>query len=102
MFQVPPKDTTETFLQPVELSYRHVDAAKGYPDEAEVGHAVPASASTAPSSSSRRSAPTTITYDAATRAPKTSLGQLEMEYVNLYLIHWPVPSRTATWRSGGR
>ena len=41
-------------------------------------------------------------YDAATRALRASLDQLEMDYVDLYLIHWPVPSQdlyVETWKA---
>ena len=41
-------------------------------------------------------------YDEATRALKQSLERLELEYVDLYLIHWPVPARDRyvdTWRA---
>jgi diketogulonate reductase-like aldo/keto reductase len=41
-------------------------------------------------------------YDEATAALRASLDRLEMDYVDLYLIHWPVPSRDRyvdTWRA---
>ena len=103
VFQVPPEDTAENVLQAIEMGYRHIDTAKAYRNEAGVGQAVRASGLD-------RSEFFITTkcfnddhgYDSATRALKTSLDQLEMEYVDLYLIHWPVPSRTATSRPGRR
>ena len=94
VFQVPPEETTENDLHAVEAGYRHIDAAKAYGDEAQVGQAVRASGLD-------RSEFFITTkcfnddhgYDSATRALKASLGQLEMEHVALYLIHWPVPSQ---------
>ena len=103
VFQVPPEDTTENVLQGVEAGYRHFDTAKAYGNEAQVGQAVRASGLD-------RSEFFITTkcfnddhgYDQATRALKASLGQLEMDYVDLYLIHWPVPVHdkyVETWKA---
>ena len=104
VFQVPPEDTTANVLQAIELGYRHIDTAKAYGNEAGIGTGRP------------RLGPGPLRvlfittkcfnddhgYDSATRALDDSLDQLEMEYVDLYLIHWPAPSTTATWRPGRR
>ena len=37
-------------------------------------------------------------YDGTLRAFQTSLDKLGMEYVDLYLIHWPVPEKLETWK----
>jgi 2,5-diketo-D-gluconate reductase A len=103
VFQVPPEDTAENVLQAIEMGYRHIDTAKAYRNEAGVGQAVRASGLD-------RSEFFITTkcfnddhgYDSATRALKTSLDQLEMDYVDLYLIHWPVPAHdlyVETWRA---
>jgi len=103
VFQVPPEDTAEIVLQAIEMGYRHIDTAKAYRNEAGVGQAVRASGLD-------RSEFFITTkcfnddhgYDSATRALKTSLDQLEMDYVDLYLIHWPVPSQdryVETWQA---
>jgi len=103
VFQVAPEETTENVLHAIEAGYRHIDTAKAYGNEAQVGQAVRASGLD-------RSEFFITTkcfnddhgYDSATRALKTSLGQLEMEHVDLYLIHWPVPSQdryVETWQA---
>ncbi len=103
VFQVAPEETTENVLHAIEAGYRHIDTAKAYGNEAQVGQAVRASGLD-------RSEFFITTkcfnddhgYDSATRALKTSLGQLEMEHVDLYLIHWPAPSQdryVETWRA---
>ncbi len=43
VFQVPPEQTFENVLQAIELGYRHIDTAKAYGNEAQVGAAVRAS-----------------------------------------------------------
>ena len=43
VFQVPPEETTENVLPAIEIGYRHIDTAKAYGNEAEVGQAIRAS-----------------------------------------------------------
>src|SRR6195952_5141352 len=92
VFQVPPEETFENVTHGIDAGYRHIDTAKAYGNEAEVGQAVHASGLdredffiTTKCFNSDHG------YDQATRALKESLGRLEMEHVDLYLIHWPVP-----------
>jgi 2,5-diketo-D-gluconate reductase A len=103
VFQVPPEETTENVARAIEAGYRHFDTATAYGNEAEVGQALRASGLD-------RSEFFVTTkcwnrdhaYDEATRALRASLDRLEMDYVDLYLIHWPVPSRdryVETWRA---
>src|SRR6476661_2637861 len=43
VFQVPPENTVENVLTAIELGYRHIDTAKIYGNEAQVGQAIHAS-----------------------------------------------------------
>src|SRR3954452_22118824 len=103
VFQVPPEETTENVTHAIEAGYRHIDTAKAYENEAQVGQAVRASGldrseffiTTKVFNSDHG-------YDEATAAIKASLGRLEMEHVDLILIHWPVPSQdryVETWQA---
>jgi methylglyoxal/glyoxal reductase len=38
-------------------------------------------------------------YDSTLRAFEASLKNLDTDYTDLYLIHWPLPSNTETWRA---
>jgi 2,5-diketo-D-gluconate reductase A len=103
VFQVPPEDTVENVTSAIEAGYRHIDTAKAYGNEAEVGQAVRASGLardevfiTTKCSNDDHG------YDEATRALKASLGRLETDYVDLYLIHWPRPADdryVETWQA---
>jgi 2,5-diketo-D-gluconate reductase A len=92
VFQVPPEDTVENVTTAIEAGYRHIDTAKGYGNEAEVGQAVRASGLP-------REAFFITTklgnddHGDAVGALKASLGRLEMDHVDLYLIHWPMPAQ---------
>ena len=102
VFQVPPEETFENVTHALDAGYRHIDTAKAYGNEAEVGQAVARPGSTARASSSPRSCGTTTRYDARARA-QDQPRQLEMDYVDLYLIHWPAPGGgPATSRPGRR
>jgi diketogulonate reductase-like aldo/keto reductase len=103
VFQVPPEQTVENVTHAIEAGYRHIDTAAAYQNEAQVGQAVRASGLdrseffiTTKVFNDRHG------YDEATAALKESLGRLEMEHVDLVLIHWPVPSQDRyvdTWRA---
>ena len=103
VFQVPPEETFENVTQGIEAGYRHIDTATGYANEAGVGQAVHASSlDRSEFFITTKCANDDHGYDQATRALKTSLGQLEMEYVDLYLIHWPRPAQdlyVETWQA---
>jgi 2,5-diketo-D-gluconate reductase A len=92
VFQVPPEDTVENVLTAIEAGYRHIDTAKAYGNEAQVGQAIHASGLP-------REAFFVTTklwnddHGDGVGALKASLGRLEMEHVDLYLIHWPVPAQ---------
>jgi len=103
VFQVPPPQTAEVTLQALEVGYRHVDTASAYQNEAEVGQALRASGL------EREDVFVTTKcfnddhgFETAKRACRASLDRLELEHVDLYLIHWPVPKHDRyvdTWRA---
>jgi 2,5-diketo-D-gluconate reductase A len=102
VFQIPPRDTAEAVSRALEAGYRHIDTAAAYENEAEVGEAIR-------NSGLNRDEVFVTTkcfnsdhgYEEARRALHTSLERLGFDQVDLYLIHWPVPSRDRyvdTWR----
>ncbi len=102
-FQVPPEDTADVVALALATGYRHIDTAAAYGNEAGVGEAVRASGL------AREDVVVTTKcfnsdhgYEEAGRALRASLDRLQLEYVDLYLIHWPVPSRdryVETWKA---
>src|SRR5947209_4735022 len=103
VFQIPATATVETVLEALRSGYRHIDTAAAYGNEAQVGEAIRASGlargevfvtTKCPNSSHG--------YDQARAAIEGSLERLGFDYVDLYLIHWPVPARgryVETWRA---
>lgn len=103
VFQVPPRDTQAVVEEALRIGYRHIDTAAAYRNESGVGAAVAASGlprdevfvTTKLWSSDQG-------YDSALRAFEASRSRLGMDYVDLYLIHWPAPGRglyVETWRA---
>ncbi len=102
VFRSPVGEITRNAIQhALQAGYRHIDTAKIYANEGDVGVAI------AESSIPREEIFVTTKlwnddqgYDAALRALDESLARLQMEYVDLYLIHWPVDElRLQSWRA---
>jgi 2,5-diketo-D-gluconate reductase A len=103
VFQVPPDDTQGVVDEALEAGYRHIDTAAAYRNEPGVGAAIEASGIpredvfvTTKLWNSQQGYGTTL------EAFETSLEKLGMDYVDLYLIHWPVPTEdrfVETWRA---
>ena len=103
VFQVPPEDTAEVTTRALLTGYRHIDTAAAYQNEAAVGQAFKASGL------DRDEVFITTKcfnddhgYEQARRAFHASLDKLELDFVDLYLIHWPVPSQdkyVETWKA---
>jgi 2,5-diketo-D-gluconate reductase A len=105
VFLIDPKDTEKAVTTALQAGYRHIDTAEMYENEAEVGTAV------AKSGLSRREVFVTTKLsngehrpDDARRAFDDSLKALGFDYVDLFLIHWPLPTRydgdyVSTWNT---
>jgi diketogulonate reductase-like aldo/keto reductase len=102
VFQVPPEQTAETATRALLAGYRHIDTASAYRNEAGVGQAVHAAGLDRDEVFITTKCPNDHHgFDQSQRALRESLSQLEMDHVDLYLIHWPVPSEgryVETWQ----
>jgi 2,5-diketo-D-gluconate reductase A len=105
VFQIPPEETTEAVRVALETGYRHIDTAEMYGNEKEVGEAVRESGvdrddvyvTSKLNNSVHRP-------DDARRAFGETLAALGFDYVDLFLIHWPLPALydgdyVSTWRT---
>ncbi|WP_062228364.1 aldo/keto reductase [Aureimonas frigidaquae] len=103
VFKAEDSDAQAAVRTAIETGYRHVDTAAIYGNEAGVGRGV------ADSGIARDDLFITTKlwneaqgFDSTLRAAEESLGKLGMDYVDLYLIHWPSPRRdlyVETWRA---
>jgi 2,5-diketo-D-gluconate reductase A len=105
VFQVPPEETAATVARALEVGYRHLDTAQMYQNEQGVGEAIKASGiardelyvTTKLNNGFHRP-------DDARRAFDESLARLGLDRVDLFLIHWPLPTRydgdfVSTWQT---
>jgi 2,5-diketo-D-gluconate reductase A len=101
VWQVSTEDIVASVATALEIGYRHIDTAAIYGNEEGVGQAI------ADSGIARDELFVTTKLwndshgvDAAVKAATTSLAKLGLDYVDLYLIHWPTPARdnyVAAW-----
>ncbi|MFD4694545.1 aldo/keto reductase [Streptomyces sp. NBC_00683] len=103
VFQVPDDETTAAVSGALDAGYRSIDTAAVYGNETGVGRAL------ATSGIPREELFVTTKlwnadqgYDSALAAFDASLAKLGLDYVDLYLIHWPTPARDLypdSWRA---
>jgi 2,5-diketo-D-gluconate reductase A len=105
VFQVRPEHTAEAVTTALQAGYRHIDTAEMYRNEKQVGEAI------AGSGLDRADVFVTSKLgngahrpDDARRAFEESLAALGFDYLDLFLIHWPLPTRydgdyVSTWKT---
>jgi 2,5-diketo-D-gluconate reductase A len=103
--QIPLRETAESVLTALEAGYRHFDTAHMYLNESGVGEGLRAAG--LPRSEVFVTGKLDNPYhrpDDARRAFENSLSELACDYLDLYLIHWPLPTLydgdfVSTWRT---
>jgi 2,5-diketo-D-gluconate reductase A len=104
VFQIKPAETVEATVAALEVGYRHIDTAEMYGNEKEVGEAI-----------RRSGVPREEVFvtsklnngfharDAALKAFDGTLEALGFDYLDLFLVHWPLPGidvdYVETWRA---
>jgi 2,5-diketo-D-gluconate reductase A len=92
VFQVPPEETQRTVEEALAAGYRHIDTAAAYRNEAGVGAAVAATGIPRDElfiTTKLRNGEQGNAHEAF----RNSLDLLGLDVIDLYLIHWPVPSQ---------
>lgn len=103
VYQIPPgKSTVKAVKYALKIGYKHFDTAMIYGNEADVGKALK-------ESDDIKREDIFITtkvwnsdqgYDSTIKACESSLKRLDLSYVDLYLIHWPVQEKIIeTWKA---
>src|SRR3954465_15430438 len=93
VFQIEPEDTARAVGHALKTGYRHIDTAQMDGNEKEVGEAVRASGlDRADVFITSKLHNASHRPDDARRAFDQSLSELLVDYVDLFLIHWPLPT----------
>ncbi len=88
------KNSKETLLKAFEMGYRHIDTATAYDNEEIVGQAIRESGLKREELFITTKLSTQDMTDERTKeAFNTSLEKLGLDYVDLYLTHWPVKEK---------
>src|SRR5918992_5322739 len=105
VFQIEPDETAEAVREAIEVGYRHIDTAEMYGNEREVGEGIRASGV------DRGDIFVTSKLnnglhepDDARKAFDETLSELSFDHVDLFLIHWPLPTLyegdfVSTWKT---
>ena len=105
VFQIEPKDTAKAVSEALEIGYRHIDTAEMYGNEKGVGEALRSSGL------DRSEVFVTSKLSNAFHEPQDAreafdrtLSELAFDYVDLFLIHWPLPTLydgdfVSTWKT---
>ena len=105
VFQIAPKDTAKAVGEALEIGYRHIDTAEMYGNEKEVGEAIRSSGL------DRGEVFVTSKLSNGAHEPQEArkafdrtLSELGFDYVDLFLIHWPLPTLydgdfVSTWKT---
>jgi 2,5-diketo-D-gluconate reductase A len=105
VFQIEPKDTAKAVSEALEVGYRHVDTAEMYGNEKQVGEAIRSTGldrrdvfvTSKLSNGAHEPGDARMAFDA-------TLSELGFDYVDLFLIHWPLPTLydgdfVSTWKT---
>jgi 2,5-diketo-D-gluconate reductase A len=105
VFQIDPSETADAVRRALEVGYRHIDTAEMYGNEAGVGDALRSSGL------DRSEVFVTSKLNNGFHAPDDAriafdltLSELGVDYVDLFLIHWPLPTKydgdyVSTWKT---
>jgi 2,5-diketo-D-gluconate reductase A len=104
VFQIDPSETAAAVERALAVGYRHIDTAEGYKNEAGVGEGFRASGlSRDEVFITSKLDNTKHEPDDARAAMDETLSKLGLDYVDLFLIHWPLPTLyggdfVSTWK----
>lgn len=100
VYQIPPAETEQAVIDAIRAGYRHIDTAQAYVNESEVGRGIQRSGV----AREELFITTKIWLEnageaAAAASLERSLSRLNLDYIDLVLIHQPYGDVYGTWRA---
>ena len=103
VWQVPNDEATTAVIEAINAGYRSIDTAQGYDNEEGVGVAIrQAGIARDDLFVTSKLRTKSMGYEEALKGIQESLSKLGLDYLDMFLIHWPVPARDRyvdTWRA---
>lgn len=100
VFQIPQEQTKDAVVNAIQAGYRHIDTAQSYMNETEVGEGIKASGI------DRRELFVTtkvwienVNYEDTLKSIERSLERLQLDYIDLVLIHQPYNDVYGSWKA---
>lgn len=100
VFQIPQEETKNAVIEAIKAGYRHIDTAQSYLNETEVGQGIKASGV------DREALFITtkvwienVNYEDTLKSIDRSLERLDIDYIDLVLIHQPYNDVYGSWRA---
>lgn len=100
VFQIPQEQTKDSVVNAIQAGYRHIDTAQSYMNETEVGEGIKASGI----DRSELFVTTkvwieNVNYEDTLKSIERSLERLQLDYIDLVLIHQPYNDVYGSWKA---
>lgn len=100
VFQIPQEETKDAVVNAIQAGYRHIDTAQSYMNETEVGEGIKASGI----DRSELFVTTkvwieNVNYEDTLKSIERSLERLQLDYIDLVLIHQPYNDVYGSWKA---
>lgn len=100
VYQIPKEETKEAVLNAIKEGYRHIDTAQAYMNETEVGEGIKASGiDRSELFITTKVWVENVHYEGTLQSIERSLERLDLEYIDLVLIHQPYHDIFGSWRA---
>lgn len=100
VFQIPQEQTAEAVKEAIKAGYRHIDTAQSYLNETEVGQGIEASGiDRSELFITTKVWIENVNYEDTIKSIERSLQRLNLDYIDLVLIHQPYNDVYGSWRA---
>ncbi|HCY8074891.1 TPA: aldo/keto reductase [Staphylococcus aureus] len=100
VFQIPQEQTAEAVIEAIKAGYRHIDTAQSYLNETEVGQGIEASGiDRSELFITTKVWIENVNYEDTIKSIERSLQRLNLDYIDLVLIHQPYNDVYGSWRA---